>query len=620
MFSYIKELSNRYSKFWLNTTNMGKPENLFSIDFKKPWWTVFIERKILFVFILSGRILSRIITTMLPAFITYAVASKKFSSFGLLFSVWMFAELYRFVSIAYCSKFISSVMSGLKYSSYKFFLTIDPICHSKKSTGEVFSKIERCAYAYEKLIDATIYDVLPMIVGVFTVIVSSFFTINLTLGLLAFVFLFIICAFNAFTIFFNSLAFEKKVIKADDEVKKGGVESLIQIQLVRSSFATNEVNKDMEGKNTSYMAVDGTFYISFHALMFITRTLYLASLCVLGFYIIYLVINNVISISVGTTFLVTYLLGTYDIVKIGDKLQQAVRSITRIRDLFGFINNFGKKTFPVLKEDPTKEYEMPTEDVISLQAKNLYFAYNDISIFRGHSLDFVVPEAQQNKLYGIIGPSGAGKTTFISILGGQIKPYIGNIEINDIPIYEVDDNFRRGIIAVQGQAASGLSGTLKENLLLGIPKKISLFSDDYIIEVLKRVGVWDIFKDKGGLNSIIDEGGVNMSQGQRQRINFASLYIRTKYYGPLLVLIDEPTSSLDEVSEQSITDMIHEIAKNSLVFVIAHRLRTLDDAVAILDFSLLSKEKDIIFYSRAELEKKSVFYQKLICGEYAIEE
>ena len=619
MLNFINKLAESYSRFWLKLTNMGKREYLTVIDFHKSWWHPLLRRKILFLVILSGRVIATVLFTLLPILIASAIESKTFSSFGTLLLIWFLAELWRYITVVYCSKFIASIISGLRYSAYKFFLTVDPIAHAKSSTGEIFGKMERCAFAYEELIDAAIYDILPILVGIVTVVIS-FFTVSLNLGLLAFAFLIFVCLFNSIVVLFNGLAFEKKVIKSDDNVKKRSMESLIQIQLVRSSFATNEVNNEVEAKNAVFMAMDGNYFISFHTLMFVTRFLYALSVCVLGIYVVVLVLDGSLSIVEGSAFVVTYFNGTHDIIKIGKRVQKFVRSVTRIKDLFTFICGFGKKTFPVLKEDVPKEYETPDQDVIAIKAENLYFAYKEAKIFEAHGLDFTVPQAQENKLYGIIGPSGAGKTTFVSILGGQIKPDRGSVELNDLDIYNINDNLRRQIIALQGQSASSLSGTLRDNLLLGIPKKISLFNNEYMIEILRRVGIWNIFKEKEGLQSQIGEGGFNLSVGQRQRLNFASLYLRTKYYRPLLVMIDEPTSSLDEVSEQAITDMIQEIAQDALVFVIAHRLRTLDDAIGILDFSLLEEEKDMIFYSRDVLEQKSEFYQKLIRGEVAIEE
>ena len=107
--------------------------------------------------------------------------------------------------------------------------------------------------------------------------------------------------------------------------------------------------------------------------------------------------------------------------------------------------------------------------------------------------------------------------------------------------------------------------------------------------------------------------------GQRQRINFASLYLRAHYYRPPVILIDEPTSSLDEVSEASITGMILELAKHSITLVIAHRLKTIEDAVGLMDLSLLSEEKNIEFYSLTQLKQRSVYYSQLVAGKICLD-
>ncbi len=140
-----------------------------------------------------------------------------------------------------------------------------------------------------------------------------------------------------------------------------------------------------------------------------------------------------------------------------------------------------------------------------------------------------------------------------------------------------------------------------------------------LIEILQKVGLWEIFAVKEGLETLIGEGGLNLSGGQRQRLNFAGLYLRAKYFEPSLILIDEPTSSLDEVSEHAVTKMILELAKDSLTFVIAHRLKTLDKASGILDFSLNTGEKQMKFYTASELANHSNYYQKLIKGEVELD-
>ncbi|MEI6729006.1 MAG: ATP-binding cassette domain-containing protein [bacterium] len=276
----------------------------------------------------------------------------------------------------------------------------------------------------------------------------------------------------------------------------------------------------------------------------------------------------------------------------------------------------------------------------TIQAKNLHFDYNEkTQVFNDHNIHLVVSKSQKNKLYGIIGPSGTGKTTLISILGGQLKPTKGNIEIDKVNIYEVTDSIRRGLITMQMQTSTSLRGKLKYNMVFGLPENTFTpinsddeqveqddnntavqYTDDYLIQVLKNVGLWSIFKDKDGLDTLIGEGGLNLSGGQRQRLNFAGLYLRAKHFEPSLILIDEPTSSLDEISEMAITKMILELAEIAVTFVVAHRLKTLEEAVAILDSSLIDTYKDLNFYSRSQLKTKSQYYQDLMAGKAKLDD
>ena len=138
-----------------------------------------------------------------------------------------------------------------------------------------------------------------------------------------------------------------------------------------------------------------------------------------------------------------------------------------------------------------------TEGIV-LEVKDLHFDYNPrAKIFENHHLLLTVPAQQEQKLYGIIGPSGMGKTTLLSLLGGQLKPDKGTILLNGISLYDIDDTQRRLLIAVQGQQASSLSGTVRRSVLLGLPQEQSLYSDEDIITVLRQVGTWaHIWKKK----------------------------------------------------------------------------------------------------------------------------
>jgi ATP-binding cassette, subfamily B, bacterial PglK len=259
----------------------------------------------------------------------------------------------------------------------------------------------------------------------------------------------------------------------------------------------------------------------------------------------------------------------------------------------------------------------------TIQITNAQFSYNDnTSVLSDHNLDLKVDVGQKSKLYGIIGPSGTGKTTLISILGGQLNPQKGKVFINDINIYKVDDLVRRSLIAMQMQTATSLRGKLKYNLLFGLPQieNEPVYGDEYLIQILIKVGLWSLFEGKDGLDTLIGEGGLNLSGGQRQRLNFAGLYLRAKHFKPHLILIDEPTSSLDELSEKAITEMILDLAAEALTLVVAHRLKTLEEAIGILDSSLIKTRKEMIFHTIDELQIESQYYRDLIAGKAVLED
>lgn len=616
---FLARVSNALYAFGLRITRLDRTITFPEIDFEKPWWSLASSRWLTWILIVSGRIVSTIMSTLLPVLIAYILDRQETSYFGLLFIAWVFVEGWYFYSSCLFSIEQSRIGYGIRYSANKFFLTVDPIYHTMRTSGRLFSKINRGAHAYEDILTTFVYELVYTVTSVVTVI-GSLFVLNTTAGTIALSFLLGLTIFNIGDVLLNAYVFERRVIEAEDEMRNIGTESLARIELVRSSFATNELDHAFELKSKLAGAISGTQWIFFGFTSMVTRIGYAVGVLVLGFYVLSLVKAGTVSLVVGTSFLATYVSGSFRIMRIGERVQKMVQNIIRVNDLYSFIRGFGQQTYPVLQEE-APEFELPVATATTIQIHNLEFAYSqNAQIFDDHSLDLVVPHSQTNKLYGIIGPSGVGKTTLISILGGQLRPTSGSVTINGVSMYDVDDDARRQLIAMQGQTASSLSGSVRDSLLLGLPKDRELFPDHELISILDRVGLWKIFKAKEGLYSFVGEAGLTLSIGQRQRLNFAALYLRTKYFEPELIMIDEPTSSLDQVSEQAITDMIDELARNAVTFVIAHRLHTLEKAVGILDVSLIGRDKKLTFYQREDLIAKSPYYRRLMEGEEVLEE
>lgn len=206
---------------------------------------------------------------------------------------------------------------------------------------------------------------------------------------------------------------------------------------------------------------------------------------------------------------------------------------------------------------------------MNISLNNISFKYPEgAHVFENNTIELTTSSSHDHNMYGIIGPSGTGKTTLVSILGGQLKPDTGTVSINGTDIYSITDKDRRRLIAIQMQTSTALRGNVRYNLTFGLPvnniqheelfgdleggEKFCTINDRELIDVLEKVGLWHLFKEKKGLDTLIGENGLTLSGGQKQRLNFANLYLRAKHYKPTVILIDEPTSSLDEISEKAI--------------------------------------------------------------------
>ncbi len=602
--------------------NKQRNSLLIPVDFEQPWWQIIWQQKWRVFFIMLGEAGINIFDTVSPIILGWVFTSKRYDYFAYFSIAWLssivFQDFVRKLNTTLQLRCIHSI----HFNAHQYLLQVDPVYHAHRESGTVLGKIDRASRAYETLLDSVLIDILGYLAAIITALISLAYE-SIWLMVLLFVLLGIILIFSLTLSRFFIIPRENDLIRADDIVKSTGQENLAQINLIRSYFASNEIDNLLRTRDQNLVKQERSLWNANITMWSVIKIMYLITVFVLGTYILRNIHHGSMNAVDGIALMIMYIQGTYGIISLERPMRTMTKSITRIKDLFAFIPAFGKQTFPVLQE--SLEEPVPpiaATDTISLNAHDISFSYgNAITIFDHHNLLLTIAHEQQSKLYGIIGPSGVGKSTLISIIGGQLNPTTGTVTINGINIYAIDDLMRRSLIAMQGQVASSMRGTLRYNLLFGLPEKDrKTYNDVYLIDMLQRVGLWSIFQPKKGLNTLIGEGGLTLSGGQRQRLNFASLYLRSHAYKPSVILIDEPTSSLDEVSEQAITAMIFELSRSALTIVIAHRIKTLESAVGILDFSLIAQEKELIFYTQAQLLERSPYYQQLIGGAVSIEE
>ncbi len=214
---------------------------------------------------------------------------------------------------------------------------------------------------------------------------------------------------------------------------------------------------------------------------------------------------------------------------------------------------------------------------------NVNFSYSD----GREILKNIKLEINPSEKIALIGPSGVGKTTLVSLISRFYDPQSGNIEIDGIDIKTVDIHSLRSHISLVTQDQILFNCSIKENILSGKPDA----SEEELLEAARKAHVTE-FAEKvhEGFETIVGENGARLSGGQRQRVALARAFLKN---APILIL-DEPTSHLDGESERYIHEAINELVKNRTVIIIAHKQSTVNlvDKVITLENGEIAQIKE----------------------------
>lgn len=182
---------------------------------------------------------------------------------------------------------------------------------------------------------------------------------------------------------------------------------------------------------------------------------------------------------------------------------------------------------------------------------------------------------EKQKVTAIVGPSGSGKTTIVNLLLKLYKAKKGKITIDGEHIENLSNASYLSQFGYVGQETFIFNGTIKDNICFGRQD----YSDEDVFAAAELANAHEFIKNtKDGYQTIVGDSGIKLSGGQRQRIAIARAMLRR----PQILILDEATSSLDNISEQSIQDAINRISKHTTILIIAHRLSTVQKANKIL--------------------------------------
>lgn len=245
--------------------------------------------------------------------------------------------------------------------------------------------------------------------------------------------------------------------------------------------------------------------------------------------------------------------------KILPYIQQIFSTYTVMRANF---NSFEVLESDLINSSTTKTNFFKTDDLKKLSLENINFSYSNKKLFNNFSYEFKV-----GKIYGLVGESGAGKSSLLKIIMGFISPNSGKVKINDKPIL---DSWLKDVAYVSQQNII-LNVSLGQNIDINYNGNEKMRIK--IINLLKSLGLKSYLEEIDyNLDHILNEKGSNISGGQLQRISIArALYIESK-----LIIFDEATSALDNHNQELLMNILKKLVKKSIVIISTHRKETLD--------------------------------------------
>src|SRR5580698_1914530 len=277
-------------------------------------------------------------------------------------------------------------------------------------------------------------------------------------------------------------------------------------------------------------------------------------------------------------------------------LQELGNVVNTYRETEASLENF--ETILKLKPEPRPEHPVSIGQLETLAFDRVQFQHQSANRPALEEISFSV---SRGETIAFVGPSGSGKTTLVKLLVGLYRPQTGHIYYNGTREDEIEIHGLRERIGFVTQDAQLFSGSIRENLLFVSPNA----TDEECMDVLRQASVESLLaRAENGLDTVIGEGGVKVSGGEKQRLSIARALLRK----PQLLVFDEATSSLDSLTEEEISQTIRDVAtsQEAITILIAHRLSTVMHADRIY---VLERGHIVEFGRHSELlDQKGLYY------------
>ncbi|MGP4076843.1 ABC transporter ATP-binding protein [Halobacillus sp. K22] len=565
-------------------------------------WHYMADKKKRFYTVLAVILLSSSLSLLGPYFlgVTVDLAIAHPSSndvvrmLGLLLLIYGFHSLFLWLQNYWMIGIAQDTVYSMRNHLFSHLQRLPVIFFQQRQQGELMSRLTNDMENVSRTLNTAVVQFFTSVLTIIgTVVIMIWLSPMLTLMTLTIV---PVMYFGMKWITKRTGEFFKKQQKDLGDVN-GYVEEMFSGQNIISMFSREErVIQDFEAKNAAlkhsgYWAQVYTGFIP--KLMNMLNNASFAIIVGAGGL---LALNGFISIGIIVTFT------TYS--------RQFTRPLNDLANQFNMILSAvagAERVFQIIDEAEEKEDEKQAETagplIGDVEFRNVDFSYED----NQRTLSNINFQAEHGQTVALVGPTGAGKTTIISLLSRFYEPDHGEILIDGKNIRSITRDSLRNQMGVVLQDATMFHTTIRENIRYGRLEA----SDEEVENAAKAAHAHDfIVRLPKGYDTWLDSDGGGVSHGQRQLLSIARAMIAS----PALLILDEATSSIDTVTEMKINDALSRLMKGRTSFVIAHRLNTIRSADLII---VLQEGKIVEKGSHQELVRQNGFYADLVKTQQA---
>lgn len=454
-------------------------------------------------------------------------------------------------------------------------------------SGETLGILQKVRIDTEKFVASFVNVLFPVIIGILFVAIFAF-RIHWSLPLIYFGGIFLLTIIS--NLLSKKIKTVQKVIVSETTALAGSTtESLRNIELIKSLGLTKQEIGRLNKNTFKILGLELKKVRRLRSISFVQGTFVNTLRQVILFMLMWMIFRHIMQ---------PWELATMQIFSffVFGPLQEIGNIILSYREAQASLENFGNLMSKAPEQQPADPKHLGT--IEQLEFNHVGFKHHTAS---QHALNDISFKVSNGETVAFVGPSGSGKTTMMKLLVGLYRPQHGKILYNGIDENNINFEDLRNQIGFVTQDTQLFSGTIKENLMFVNPSA----TEEDLFDVLSKASCQNLLaRAEKGLETMIGEGGLKLSGGEKQRLSIARALLRK----PKLLIFDEATSSLDSLTEEEITSTIRDISSTGtqVTILIAHRLSTIMHA----DRIYVLEKGDIVETGSHEklLEEKGLYY------------